>query len=138
MKRLIILFGVILFTLIACSNDDEQENHDHHDQDGDVMQSIEVDFELPEEATAGDPVELKATVTSGEELIEDAEQMDFEYWNIEDEENTTTVEATNNQDGTYTTEVTFDEPGTYEIYAHTTANGIHTMPKKSITITTKE
>jgi hypothetical protein len=44
------------------------------------------------------------------------------------------LEANNNEDGTYTAEVTFEEDGIYEIYAHTTARDMHTMPKKVVTI----
>ncbi|MGN8644505.1 FixH family protein [Gracilibacillus sp. HCP3S3_G5_1] len=129
MKNLILLISFFIF-LAGCSN---AENHEHEATD--EVKGIQVDFELPEEAEAGEAVLLKTTVIYGDdELVTDAEEMTFEYWNVEDEENTKTMEATNNEDGTYTAEVIFDEPGIYEIYAHTTAEGMHTMPKHSITI----
>ncbi|MFC4403432.1 FixH family protein [Gracilibacillus xinjiangensis] len=130
MKNIWLLAMLFLF-LTACSNNsDEFENTKENEE----LQSLDVQFTIPESAEAGETVTLEATVTYGEEAVTDAEVMEFEYWNVKDEENTTTVDPINNNDGTYTAEVTFHHPGTYEIYAHTTAREIHNMPKKSITI----
>ncbi|GAB2532270.1 FixH family protein [Gracilibacillus alcaliphilus] len=132
MKKLLFLIISLIFFIAACGNDQEDESGADPIEEA---QSIAVDFELPETAETGESVELKSTVTYGEEeLVTDAEEMYYEYWNVEDEENTTSIESTNNEDGTYTAEVVFEQPGTYEIYAHTTARELHTMPKKSITI----
>ncbi|SFL34864.1 YtkA-like [Gracilibacillus orientalis] len=123
MKKRYILIILFTIALAACSSEEE-------------VKGIHVDFELPKEAEVGESVPLQTTITYGEdELVTDAEEMKFEYWNVEDEDNSVTVEATNQEDGTYSTEVTFEEPGTYEIYAHTTAKAMHIMPKKAITIT---
>ena len=111
--------------LAACgdnSNDDEE------------LKMLEVDFELPETAAIDEDVELKATVTYGDEKVTDADQMEFEYWPEEDRDDSTFIDGENNEDGTYTAEVSFEEDGVYEIYAHTTAEALHTMPKKSIEI----
>ncbi|WP_077065122.1 FixH family protein [Gracilibacillus massiliensis] len=129
MKKLFFATLLILLTMAACTNSAESEPEEEE------VKGISVDFELAEEADTEETVELKATVTYGEdELVTDAEEVSFEYWNVEDEEDTVTVESSNNEDGTYTAEVVFDQPGTYEIYAHTTAKDMHTMPKKSIVI----
>ncbi|SHM39073.1 FixH family protein [Gracilibacillus kekensis] len=130
MKKILWIILLTLFTMTACANQGENEP-----EQTDEVKGISVDFELAEEADTGESVELKATVTYGEdELVTDAEEVSFEYWNVEDEENTVTIDASNNEDGTYTADVVFDQPGTYEIYAHTTAKDMHTMPKKSIVI----
>ncbi|WP_018933092.1 FixH family protein [Gracilibacillus lacisalsi] len=135
MKKNYILITLLALLLAACNSqadDDEQ----HEDEE---VKGIQVDFALPEEAEVGESVLLQTTVTYGEdELVTDADEMDFEYWNVEDEDNTVHVDATNHEDGTYSAEITFEEPGTYEIYAHTTAREIHSMPKKAITITGEE
>ncbi|WP_066187229.1 FixH family protein [Gracilibacillus timonensis] len=130
MKRF--LFVIVLGVLLtACGNTDEEETTQAEEE----LKSISVDFELPEEAEVGETVTLVSTVTYGEdELVTDAQEMNYEYWHVEDEENTVTVESTNNEDGTYSAEVVFEQPGTYEIYAHTTAKDIHSMPLESITI----
>ncbi|UOQ86429.1 FixH family protein [Gracilibacillus salinarum] len=132
MKKLFWLMLSAIIVLTACADNSNTEDSAEEDE----LQGIKVNFTLPEQAKTGEAVTLTATVTttSGEKVT-DAEEMMFEYWNIEDEENTVMVESTNNEDGTYTAEVTFSEPGDYESYAHTTANGIHSMPKKAISIT---
>ncbi|WP_208590625.1 FixH family protein [Gracilibacillus suaedae] len=134
MKKIYILITLLTLLLVACNNQTENDEQEHEEVKG-----IQVDFELPKEAEVGESVSLQTTVTYGEdELVTDAEEMTFEYWNVEDEDNTVNVDATNHEDGTYSAEVTFEEPGTYEIYAHTTARDMHSMPKKSITINGEE
>ncbi|GAE95002.1 hypothetical protein JCM21714_4205 [Gracilibacillus boraciitolerans JCM 21714] len=134
MKKLFIISFITLLTIVACSNQTESDPEIEEEVKG-----IHVDFQLPNDADTGETVGLTATVTYGEdELVTDAEEVSFEYWNVEDEENTTTIESTNNEDGTYTAEVVFENAGTYEIYAHTTAKDMHTMPKKTITIQGEE
>lgn len=127
-KRWMIVLISVLALLAACGEDGENNNQ------SDELKMLEVDFELPEEADVDETVELKATVTYGDEKVDDADEMEFEYWMEGDRDNSTFIDGENNGDGTYTAEVTFDENGTYESYAHTTARTLHTMPKKSITI----
>jgi len=112
----------------ACSNDSEEVD------ESEELKMLEVDFELPETADVGVAVELKATVTYGDDEVTDAEQMEFEYWKDGDKDNSIFVDGENNEDGTYTAEVSFEEEGVYEIYAHTTAESLHTMPKKEIEV----
>lgn len=123
-------FGLIsliitIATLAACGD---------NSNDSEELKMLEVDFELPETAEVDEDVELKATVTYGDEKVTDADQMEFEYWPEEDRDDSTFVDGENNEDGTYTAEVSFDEDGVYEMYAHTTAEALHTMPKKSIEV----
>ncbi|MFS0674518.1 FixH family protein [Ornithinibacillus sp. 179-J 7C1 HS] len=124
----ILMFALIVVALAACGKD--EGNTEVEEEVG----VLEVDFQLPETAEAGEKVELTAIVTYGDNKVTDADEMEFEYWMQGNEDETTTVEATNNADGTYTAEISFDTDGVYEIYAHTTARDMHTMPKKSITI----
>ncbi|KAB8139346.1 hypothetical protein F9U64_00700 [Gracilibacillus oryzae] len=126
---------VLLFLFVTACSSNSSENNKTEENTMEEPKSLEVNFDLPESAETGKAVPLKATVTYGEEMVADAEEMSFEYWNVEDEANKTMVESVNNNDGTYTAEVTFQQPGTYEIYAHTTARELHTIPKKSITVT---
>ena len=126
-KRWMIGLISVLALLSACG-DDEDANQ------SEKLKMLDVDFELPEEADVDETVELKATVTYGDEKVDDADEMEFEYWMENDQDNSTFIDGENNGDGTYTAEVTFDEDGVYELYAHTTARTLHTMPKKSITV----
>src|SRR5699024_12829847 len=105
-----------------------------HSNDSEELKMLEVDFGVPETAAIDEDVELKATVTYGDEQVTDADQMEFEYWPEEDRDDSTFIDGENNEDGTYTAEVSFEEDGVYEIYAHTTAKALHTIPKKSTEI----
>src|SRR5699024_10325613 len=127
MKNKLGLIGLIITIAIlaACgdnSNDDEE------------LKMLEVDFELPETAEVDEDVELKATDTYGDEKVTDDEQMEFEYRQEEDRDDSTYIDGENKEDGTYTAEVSFEQDSVYEIYANTTAKALHTMPKKSIEI----
>lgn len=131
MRKLLTLLILTLTAtiLFACgeSNGDEE------------LLMLDVKFEPESTASVGDKVELVATVTYGDELVTDADEMEFEYWIGDGEEepdkrDATFVDATNNGDGTYSIDVIFDEPGEYWIYAHTTARDLHYMPKRSITV----
>lgn len=123
---LILMIGL----LAACDNGTENEST----QETDELTMLEVEFQLPEKAEVDEVVELKAIVTDRDEKIEDADEVKFEYWIEGNDDDTTMVESTNNGDGSYTAEVSFESDGVYEIYAHTTARDMHTMPKKSITV----
>lgn len=130
MKNKIWLITLVFIVTVfaACSNDSEEVD------ESEELKMLDVDFELPETADVGEAVELKATVTYGDDDVIDAEQMEFEYWKDGDKDNSTFVDGENNEDGTYTAEVSFEEEGVYEIYAHTTAESLHTMPKKEIEV----
>ncbi|ENH97239.1 hypothetical protein J416_06627 [Gracilibacillus halophilus YIM-C55.5] len=132
MKKWLFIVCVSIIAFVGCSEQNNSASNENEQED--ELKKLEVAFKLPEEARTGEKVTLEATVTYGGEPVEDAEEMNFEYWNVENAKNTTTVESSPQGEGVYTAEVTFDQAGTYEIYAHTTAESYHTMPKKSITI----
>ncbi len=126
-----LLFILIIGLLAACGNQDQNEESDQATQE---LVPLEVEFIVPEKVGVGEEIQLKAVVTYGDEKVKDADEVKFEYWESENQGESTMVESKNNGDGTYTAEVTFDQDGVYEMYAHTTAKDMHTMPKKSITI----
>ena len=132
MKKRFTLFFLLVTLLFvaACSNEPENEEVDAF-QDLTVLQ---VEFIVPESAEAGEKITLEAMVTYGEEKVTDADEVTFEYWEADNRENSIMLDAHNNGDGTYTAEVVFEKNGIYEMYAHTTAKDMHTMPKKTITI----
>jgi len=125
---------VITFAMVFVSACGGSDNQDTAQEEADEPKILEVQFDLPETADVNETIELKATVTYGDELVEDAAEVIFEHWEQGNEDDSTMVEANNNEDGTYTAEVIFEEDGLYEIYAHTTARDMHTMPKKSVAI----
>jgi hypothetical protein len=131
LKKLIwvALFFVLLF-LVACGS---EENADQAESEEELA-TLDVDFSVPETVDAEETIELKATVTYGEENVTDADEVVFEIWEKGKEDDSWEVKSTNNEDGTYTAETSFDQIGIYEMYAHTTAKELHTMPKKEVTV----
>lgn len=109
-----------LFLLVACADDE--------------LKMLDVEFEVPETAEVDETITLKATVTYGDDPVTDPYQMDFEVWERGNRDAGDWIEANNHKDGTYTTEVTFDHDGIYEMYAHTTAHDLHTMPHREIIV----
>ena len=127
MKKLgTVVFILMLGFLVACAEVTEET--------ADELAVLEVEFNVPESADPGEAVELEAIVTYGEEIVEDADEVLFEYWLKGNEDDSTKVEGEHTDNGSYVAEVTFDEDGVYEMYAHTTAEGLHTMPLASITV----
>jgi YtkA-like len=126
---LFFLFVTLLF-VSACSNEAENEEVDAFSE----LTVLQVEFIVPEIAEAGEEITLEAMVTYGEEIVTDADEVTFEYWEADHRENSILLDAHNNGDGTYSAEVVFEKDGVYEMYAHTTAKDMHTMPKKTITI----
>lgn len=124
-----LLIVLMIGFLVACGNDDTEEV-----EETDELVPLEVEFIVPETAEPGEPVELEAIVTFGEENVEDADEVVFEHWLKGNEDDSTKVEGVHTENGSYVAEVTFEEDGVYEMYAHTTAEGLHTMPLTSITI----
>ena len=121
---------VTLLVLSSCSNKPENEEVEAFQE----LTVLEVEFIVPEIAETSEIVTLEAMVTYGEEVVTDADKVIFEYWVEGNRDNSILIDAINNGDGTYSAEVMFDQDGIYEMYAHTTAKDMHTMPKKTITI----
>lgn len=128
-KLWIITLIIALFTLAACSGKEENSSEKE-------LPSLDVNFEVSDSAAVDEKVDLIATVTYGEESVTDADEVVFEVWEQGREDDSVMIESTNNEDGTYTAVTSFDADGVYEIYAHTTARDLHTMPLKTITVGT--
>lgn len=116
------VFLTLLFT--ACGNNN----------DTDELLPLDVQFDVPESLEVGETLLLEAIVTYGDEFVVNADEVVFEVWEKGDQQNSDMIDAENNGDGTYTTELTFNEDGIFEMYAHTTAHDLHTMPKREIII----
>lgn len=124
-KNILVLMTALVLTFLVACGDNKDES--------DELLSLDVDFIVPETVDVGEAVELKADVTYGDDAETDA-VVKFEVWETGDEDNSDMLEAENNGDGTYTAEYTFEDDGVFEMYAHTDAQNLHTMPKKEITV----
>lgn len=121
---------IFILVLAACGNEEAVED----EMETDDLAVLEVEFNLPETAEPGETVELEAVVTYGGEPMEVADRVLFEYWLEGQEHESEEIEGTHTGNGSYTAEVTFSEEGVYELFAHTDAEGQHTMPLESIEI----
>lgn len=122
------MVAIALVILAACGNNDDTNNY----LDGLVV--LEVGFDVPETLEVGETLVLEAVVTYGDEIVDDADEVVFEVWEKGKQDESDRIDSKNNGDGTYTAEVTFDEDGIYEMYAHTTARAMHTMPKREVIV----
>lgn len=118
---------VALLSLAACGNEAKS-------QDDEVPAILEVQLEVAEHVEIDEQVDLKAVVTQGDEDVADADEVQFEIWEDGKKEESTMIDAVNNEDGTYEAETTFDHDGAFTVQVHVTARGMHNMPKQTVTV----
>lgn len=97
----------------------------------------DVEILTPKEVAINAPIELAAHVSQGEQNIDDA-VVEFEVWESGKRDEGQMLEGKLEKDGVYKAQTTFDHDGVYFMYAHTTANGVHNMPKQQITAGTPD
>lgn len=133
MKKWMIALLAVPMLLVGCNSDDKEPKVDTNDEPVDVS-ALEVNVEIltPDEVKVGEPVELAAHVTQNNEDVEDADSVEFEVWESGLREQGSMIKAEHAGDGVYKAEFTFNHDGVYYMYAHTTARGLHVMPKKQI------
>ncbi|MGE7843158.1 FixH family protein [Lysinibacillus sp. NPDC093712] len=100
-------------------------------------QMLEVEILTPKEVEVNNPIELAAHVIQGKKNIDDA-IVEFEVWESGKRDEGQMLEGKLEKDGVYKAQTTFDHDGVYFMFAHTTANGIHNMPKQQITAGTPD
>lgn len=96
------------------------------------VEELVVEIQTPEQVETGEKVLLIAKVTQGDEAVEDADEVMFEVWQSGSAKDSKMIEARHVGEGIYEAETTFEE-GVFFAYAHTTARGLHAMPKQQIT-----
>jgi hypothetical protein len=134
MKLRFILFIIVSMSfllLAACENDDENGSDD-------LPEMVEVEIQLNPALDQIEPNEtftISAKVTQGDENVNDAEEVRFEFWKkgAADDEHET-IDGEFHADGIYSIEKTVQEPGVYYVISHVTARDMHTMPKKELVI----
>lgn len=135
-KWLISLFAVVPLFLVGCHSDDSK----HHEEATKSTESTDpaslevvVDILTPEKLEVNKAVELQAKVTQANKAVDDAE-VKFEVWESGYKDKGQMIEGKLDKDGVYKAEITFDHDGVYYMYAHTTARGMHTMPKQKLVV----
>src|SRR5699024_8322134 len=95
---------------------------------------LEVDLQVNDSIEAGETLDLLAEVTYGDEIVTDADEVEYEIWEKGEKDDSYFLEADNHEDGTYTAETTFDKDGIYHVQVHVTARDMHTMPEQEVTV----
>jgi hypothetical protein len=131
---LFIIVSMCFVILAACGKDESNENGDNSDLPKMVEVEIQVEPEL-NQIIPNETFTISAKVTQGEENVNDAEEVRFEFWKkgASDEEHEM-IDGEFQADGIYSIEKMVEEPGVYYVISHVTARDMHTMPKKELVI----
>lgn len=92
----------------------------------------EVEILTSKEVAINETIDLAAQVVQGGKKVDNA-VVQFEVWESGKRDQSQMIDGELEKDGVYKATTTFDHDGVYYMYAHTTANGVHTMPKQQIT-----
>lgn len=129
MKKWIYSLVAVPFVLFGCG-DEEVETLDT----AEVPSFVDVQIQTAEQLNVGEAVQLVARVTQDEEAVNDAQEVKFEVWESGFRDEGEMLEGQLTEDGLYVTEYTFDHDGIYYMFAHTTARGMHVMPKQKLIV----
>ncbi|MFL0504275.1 FixH family protein [Ureibacillus sp. 179-F W5.1 NHS] len=133
MKKWFASFVAITALLVGCSSNDKEVDTNEGPIDAASLEVV-VDILTPEKVAVNEPVELAAHVSQNGEDINDAESVEFEVWESGYRDEGQMMDGKLEADGVYKAEITFDHDGVYYMYAHTTARGLHVMPKQQIIV----
>ncbi|WP_144512211.1 FixH family protein [Bacillus sp. FJAT-22090] len=130
MKKMIVAVALTAMTLAGCGTKEAT----NIDQGETKFEEIVVQIQTAEQLPVNEEVVLSAKVTQGEKAVDDADSVEFEVWESGMRDDGKMVEGVLTKDGVYEANYTFDHDGVYYMFAHTTARGLHTMPKQKLTV----
>ena len=132
MKKFVSLF-VIAVLLIGCSSKETEVDTNSEPIDAEALE-VKVHILTPSKVDVNEMTELSAHVTQNNENVNDAEAVEFEVWESGYRDKGQIIEGKLDKDGVYKAQFTFDHDGIYYLFAHTTARGLHVMPKQQIIV----
>ncbi|WP_409252663.1 FixH family protein [Bacillus sp. SCS-153A] len=118
--------------LASCGANNEQ----NASGSGDTLEPVKVEVTTQpgkDELKEGEEFTIQAKVTQGDENVDDANEVEFEFWK-KDEEQHEKLEGQSQGEGVYSISMKVDEPGIYYVISHVTARDMHTMPKLELAI----
>ncbi len=133
MKKWLFALIAVPALLVGCGDKEEPTTL----KEPEMPAMLDVEILTPKEVAINEPIELAAHVEQGGENIDDA-IVEFEVWESGKRDEGQMIEGTLEKDGVYKATTTFDHDSVYYMFAHTTANGIHNMPKQQITAGTPD
>lgn len=131
MKKLFLTLAMAAVLAVGCGAEDDSVDTLSN---GEVPVEIIVEVLTPEKLNVGEATTLEVKVTQSGEAVNDADSVDFEVWESGLRDEGTMIDGEFTEDGVYTAEYTFDHDGVYYMYAHTTARGMHVMPKQQFIV----
>ncbi|TKD72522.1 FixH family protein [Pseudalkalibacillus hwajinpoensis] len=125
----------IAMALAACGQDDSANESNHATTaDETQVETLDVALDTPKKAEAGETLTFTATVTQGDEKVDDADEVMFEVWKEGAKDDSEMIEASDDGNGVYSAEKTIKNEGKYFVQSHVTARDLHTMPKNEIIV----
>lgn len=136
MKKLGSFVSILSMAIVlaACGQDNAKETENNSTAEETQVKTLDVALDTPEQVEKGEKVTFSATVTQGDEKVDDADEVLFEVWKEGSKEKSEMIEAAHNGDGVYSAEKQLDEAGKYFVQSHVTARDLHTMPKNEIIV----
>ena len=128
----------VAVALAACGQDNGNEAENNSTAEETQVETLDVALDTPENVEKGEKVTFTATVTQGEEKVDDADEVMFEVWKEGSKEESEMIEASHDGDGVYSADKQLDEAGKYFVQSHVTARDLHTMPKNEIMVGSEE
>ena len=129
MKKWLLSLLAIPVLLAGC-----MEEIDTNEDGSYIPQLVEVTILTEETLPVGEKVKLSAQVKQGDEYVNDVEEVKFEVWESGLRDDGVMLDGVLTKDGIYEVDFSFDHDGVYYLYAHTTARGVHVMPKKELIV----
>ncbi|GLC89862.1 FixH family protein [Lysinibacillus piscis] len=124
MKKWLVALVAVPALLVGCGEKELKEPK--------MPEMLEVEILTPQEIVINAKVELAVQVEQGGKDVDNA-TVEFEVWESGKRDEGQMIEGKLDKDGIYKATTIFDHDGVYYMYAHTTANGIHNMPKQQFT-----
>lgn len=128
MKQLFICIIVFLFCVLTACTATKQG------QEPVVPEVVEVEIYVPELLVPKEEMELQIKVTQGSDLVEDAEEVEFEVWKHQHRDKGTMVTGVHQGEGIYQVMHSFSDDGVYFVQTHVTAREMHVMPMKQLIV----
>lgn len=133
MKKWLFTFITVSALLVGCSSSETEVDTNDEPIDVEALE-VKVNILTPQTAAVNESIELAAHVTQNNENVDDADSVQFEVWESGYRDDGQMLDGKLEGEGVYKAEITFDHDGVYYMYAHTTARGLHVMPKQQIIV----
>lgn len=130
MKGIVSIVSVLLFILVGCGQAKQTATLEEP-----KMLNVTVTF-TPKQIKVNEPFTIQAHVTYGEEKVNDASEVIFEFWK-QGQENHEMISAVKGGEGIYELKKEVSEAGTYSVISHVTAKNMHNMPKVDFQVVNK-